>query len=258
MLPIARLFGLAIQTPLLATMLGFALASSLAGREAARRGLDGNALVNALYYGLLAGVIGARIGYVLLNLPAYERDPLGALALNPTALLYWAGWPAAIGVAACYLWQRRLLDRQVLDVLAPAAVVFTMGLAIGDFLSGSAFGTPSTLGWAVNLWNVSRHPVQLYEFLALVVILVTLMAVPRMLPGVLLDGGLALLAVALYALARVFVDGFRADVPLVLSLRVTQVAGVLIAVTALWLLREWLVPRPLSPGPVPASVEGPS
>ena len=258
MLPIARVFGLTIQTPLLATMMGFALASSLAGREAARRGLDGNVITNALFYGLIAGVLGARIGYVLLNLSAYTRDPLGALALNPTALSPWTGWPLAVGFAVWTVRRKRMLNMKLLDILAPPTIVFVMGLALADFLSGNAFGTPSTLPWAVALWNASRHPVQVYEFITLGVILVGLIVVSRRLPDMLPKGGLALLAVALYAAVRILVDGFRANVPLLLGLRITQLAGVLIAATALWLLGEWLVLRPDVTALQPTSEVNPS
>ena len=69
--------------------------------------------------------------------------------------------------------------RLILDVLAPAACVFGMGLALSDLLSGNNFGTPTTLPWAINLWGALRHPVQMYEFIALGVVLMALVWVDR-------------------------------------------------------------------------------
>jgi len=52
------------------------------------------------------------------------------------------------------------------------------------------------------------------------------------------------LAIALAAVGRVWVDGYRAEVPLLLGVRVTQLAGVLVALVALWLLEEAMKPAP--------------
>ena len=264
MLPIVRIFALTIQTPLLAIMIGVTLAMSVAGRQADQRGLDGNAVANALWSALIAGVLGARIGYVLLNWQAYARDPLDALALNTTALSPWMGWLTALVFGSWQLWRQRGLNVKLLDALAPAMAVLAVGLAVGDLLSGNAYGTPAKVPWAINVWNANRHPVQIYGALALLLILVLLLALPRTWP----DGAVMLCFVALYAFAqpldhpsegglraarpgcrgfaRVLVDGFRADVPLLLGLRVTQLAGVLIAAKALWLLGELLQASPMS------------
>lgn len=236
MLPIIRIFGLTIQAPLLAILAGFAGASWLAERRSKHYGLDGGMISNALFYGLLAGVLGGRIGYVALNFSAYARDPMGALALNTTALSPYTGWPVAIGFTALYLWRKQALRVTLLDALTPAAVVLAMGLAAADYLAGAAYGTPSTAPWAVSLWNVSRHPVQLYELAGLAVILAITLGIRRPLPG----GALALLTLALYACLRVFVDGFRADAPTLLGMRITQLAGLVIAVTSLWMVGELL------------------
>lgn len=236
MMPIIQIFGLTIQAPLLAVMAGFAAASWLAERRSKHYGLDGGLISNALFYGLIAGVLGARIGYVALNVSSYARDPLGALALNTTALSPHMGWLVAAVFVAAYLWRKQALRVSLFDALAPAAVVFAMGLAVADFLAGSAYGTPTDLPWAISLWDVTRHPVQLYELIALVAILAVTLRAPTSLP----DGALALITLALYACMRVLVDGFRADVPAVLGMRVTQVAGVVIALAALWMLGELL------------------
>lgn len=250
MMPIVRIFGLTLQTPLLAVLAGFAGASWLAERRSRHDGFDSGVISNALFYGLIAGVLGARIGYVTLNLPSYAQDPLGALALNTTALSPYTGWPIAIGFVTWYVWRRHALRVTLLDSLVPAAVALAMGQVAADFLAGAAYGTPTTVPWAVSLWNVSRHPVQLYELAGLAVILALTLGIRRPLPG----GALALLTLALYACLRVFVDGFRADAPALLGMRITQLAGVIIAVTSLWMLGELLQTATTSaPSPV---VEG--
>ena len=237
MLPIARVFGLSLQTPVLAVLVGFALAVELARRLALQRDLDGNAIANALSNSVFAFVLGARLGYVLINLQSYLKDPLGALALNTTALLPWAGWLAALVYAAWTLHRQHALTIELADVLVPAVCVLGMGLALADLLSGDHFGTPTTVPWAINLWGALRHPVQVYECLTWGLVLMALLWAERFhLP----KGALIWVGIALIAFGWVWVDGFRAEVPLMLGLRTTQLAGLVISLIALWLLGEML------------------
>ncbi|MCL4504652.1 MAG: prolipoprotein diacylglyceryl transferase [Chloroflexi bacterium] len=237
MLPTLRVFGLSIQAPLLAIMVGFMLGLWLTARLANERNLNGNLLFDAGFYGLLAGVIGARIGYVFLNFQAYAREPLSALMPSITALQPEAGWFCGVVFAVIFLWRNKMLRRDVPDIMMPGVVIFATGLALGAFFNGDAFGIPAQLPWSIYLWGEWRHPVQLYELAGLVLILAALLIMMhRRLPA----GAVVLAGIALVACLRVFVDGFRADVATVFGLRVTQLAGVVIAVTALWLLGERL------------------
>jgi phosphatidylglycerol:prolipoprotein diacylglycerol transferase len=246
MLPTARIFGLTIQTPLLAIIVALTVAMSVAARHAARRGLDANVVSNAAFYGLIAGALGARLGYVLSNFEAYAREPLSALALNTTALLPWSGWLAGIAIALFYLWRKRQLKASLIDALAPGVAIFAMGLALADLLNGDTFGLPASLPWSVYLWNEWRHPVQLYEFVALAGIWLILELVSRRkLP----TGAMALLFIGAYAFARVIVDGFRAEGTLLAGMRMTQLAGVLISAVAVWMLAELLREAPVQTSP---------
>jgi phosphatidylglycerol:prolipoprotein diacylglycerol transferase len=223
MLPLLRVFGLTIQTPLLAILVGYMLSLFLTSRIGADHGLDGNALSDAGFYGLIAGVIGARVGYVLQNLQAYMREPLSALMPSTTALLSVAGWVTGVAFAVFYLWRKRMLRWPLLDVLAPGAALFLAGMAAGALLSGDSFGTAAQLPWSIYLWDAWRHPVQGYEFIALLAILALLyVSLQRRLP----EGTTVLLLVGLYAFTRVVIDAYRAEEVMLVGFRVTQLVGV--------------------------------
>ncbi len=245
MSPILQVFGLSIQAAPLAILAGVIAGMWLSSRLAHRRGIDGAAISDAGFYGALAGVLAARAGYVILNWPAYAAEPLSALIPGTTALLPWSGWPAGIATAVWVLRRRRALTRDVPDVLAPGAVVFGMGLALADHLSGAVFGVETSLPWSVTVWGAARHPVAVYELIALALILAVLVWMfRRRAPA----GTVALAGVALYAFARVAVDGFRSDVPLVMGVRVTQAAGLVIGGVAMWLLASLLAEGARAPG----------
>ncbi len=235
MLPLLHLFGLTIQTPLLAVLLGMTLGLMLIARLATERGLKGNELFDAGFYGLIAGVLGARAGYVVANFAAYGREPLSALIPSTTALLPETGWLCGIVFAAIYLWRKHLFSPDLPDLIAPGIAVFAMGMALGSFFSGDSFGIPAQLPWSIYLWGEWRHPVQLYEAAGLAAILVALLyLLRRRVP----EGVVALAFVGLYGGLRALIDATRAGVPTLFGLRITQLAGVAAAVAALWLIME--------------------
>ncbi|NIV31674.1 MAG: prolipoprotein diacylglyceryl transferase, partial [Anaerolineae bacterium] len=77
-------------------------------------------------------------------------------------------------VAVVYWSRRRLPVGTTLDAIAPGVTLALALERLGAFLDGSSFGGPTTLPWGVYLWDDIRHPVQLYEALALFVILAVL------------------------------------------------------------------------------------
>ena len=232
MLPILQILGLALQLPPMTVLIGLVVSTSLAGRLAERRGLNGNVIGNAGMLAFVAGVIGARLGYVLLNWSAYQQDLSAALALNANGLLAASGWLCALVAGGVYLQRKGALTLAMLDAIAPAAIFFLACWALSALFSGDGFGTPTTVAWAIDLWGAQRHPVQAYEALLLLLLALLTWRVSQA-PHP--SGAMGLAAIIGVALIRVFVDGFRADAALLGGLRVTQLAGVMTAIVAIWL-----------------------
>ena len=65
MLPILQIGPLALPVPQFSLLLALWLGLSLAENLAPRRGISSEALYNLVFTGLAAGLIGARLGYVL-------------------------------------------------------------------------------------------------------------------------------------------------------------------------------------------------
>ena len=237
MLPILRIFGFSLQTPLLALIVLYALALWMVSRMATRAGIDGGIISDAGFYAVLIGVAGARVGYVLLNLEPYLREPLSALMPSATALNPIAGIVSGAGFGYVYIKRRNVLRPALLDALAYGMPFLLIGVALASYFSGDSFGTATQLPWSVYLWGAWRHPVQLYECVALIVIFVSMYLTRK---SAWPDGARLTLFVVLYGITRVFVDGFRADATTLIGMRVTQLAGIVISATAIWLLGELL------------------
>ena len=59
------------------------LGLNLAERRTERYGISKEDINNITFYGLIAFVIGGRISYILQNLSAFTKSPLGIISINP-------------------------------------------------------------------------------------------------------------------------------------------------------------------------------
>ena len=184
MLPTLQIGPLALPTHPLLLILGFYLGLWLAAKVAARRGLNPDHLYNAGFYAAIAAVVAGRLGHVILFFPAYLSDPFSVFSPNFAAFQPIA---ALLGAIVVFIWYQRKYDVPILpllDALFVGALATIATVAFADALNGLNFGAPSTLPWAIKQWDVTRHPVQLYEMLGtLLVIILIWRYLDRLRPG---------------------------------------------------------------------------
>jgi phosphatidylglycerol:prolipoprotein diacylglycerol transferase len=264
MLPIVQVGPLAVQVPGLVLLLGLWLGLLLAEREArrwvqgpgrvaldeppagrrapSRAGLTPDTLYNLALAGLVAALAGARLAYAARYAAAYAADPLGLLSPNPNTLVLPEGLALGLLAAVVYGARHRLPLRPTLDALAPAVAAMAIALALAHLASGDAFGAPTSLPWAIYLWDEYRHPSQVYELIAALGVLGAWRVSGRFerVPG---SGRRFLWVVALLAAARVFLEAFRGDSLLMFgTLRAAQVWGLLALGGSLALMPRWAKP----------------
>ena len=240
MLPTLQIGPLIIQTPGLALLAGLWLATVLIEKEAIRLKLDSGALLKALSYGLIGGLLAGRLAYALRHIAVYLDHPLDLLSLSATTLDLATGLVAGVVIGVLVGRRARLPLRPSLDALAPGLAVLLVALGVGHLLSGNAYGAPTHLPWGILLWGETRHPTQVYEILAgLGILLAWWLAAPR-LRG---SGYAFLLVVTLGAAARVFLEAFHGDSQTWAGgFRTAQVGG--LALLAITLAIAWLWDRP--------------
>lgn len=251
MLPTIRLGPFLLQTPGLALLIGVWVGSWLAEREARRLKLDPTTLYNLIFFALISGIVGARLAYAGRYLSAYLADPRSLFALNPNTLAPTDGLLIALIVAYIYGRWKKLPLQPTLDALAPGLAILMVAVGGAHILSGDAFGAPTELPWALYLWDEFRHPAQIYETLLALVIFGLVIRRPLGQPG---RGLNFLLAVALSAGARIFLEAFRGDsIILPGGFRAAQLVSLVILLVCLWLLRTWGNPH-VTPGTSPARI----
>ncbi len=241
MFPTIPIGPMRLQTYGLALLLAYMAGMWLAARQARRRGVDSDHVYNMGLYALLVGIVAARLGHAVAYFEVYRVDPLQLLSLSPGAFLPLPGLIGAAAMAAIYLFRHHLSAVRMLDILAPGVVLALIIASLGAFLAGRDLGTLSELPWAVDLFGVRRHPVALYQALALSGLLGLLLWADRR--ATLRPGQLALVALFGYATVRLFLDPLRAEGMLVGDgWRLTQI----IALAAV-LLTGWLLGRTAPP-----------
>jgi phosphatidylglycerol---prolipoprotein diacylglyceryl transferase len=245
-----RWYGLLFAT-------GVLLGTWLAQREAIRRGQDSEQLLNVIVFGVMAGLIGARLYYVLFNWGYYGLRPLKILAVWEGGLAIHGGLLAGGLAAVIYSVCKKLPVLTYLDIMAPSAL---LGQAIGrwgNFFNQEAFGIPTNLPWKLYIEPHYRpphlagyeyfHPTFLYESLwNLLVFAILYFLLRRRLQRV--PGTLALYYLGLYSVGRFFVEGLRIDSLMLGPLRAAQVVSlVLIALSLVgltWVRDAARRPRP--------------
>ncbi len=83
-----------------------------------------------------------------------------------------------------------------------------ISLGTAHLLSGDAFGATADLPWSIYLWGEYRHPSQVYEILAALIIYFVTHRQPLGQPG---SGADFLMVVTLSSGARLFLEAFRGD-----------------------------------------------
>jgi phosphatidylglycerol:prolipoprotein diacylglycerol transferase len=233
-----RWYGILIAT-------GVLLGTTLAHREAIRRGQDPDKVLNAIVLTVLCGLLGGRLYYVLFNWEYYGANPGKILAVWEGGLAIHGG--LIVGAVAAILYCRyvRLSIPVTLDIMAPGVAI---GQAIGrwgNFFNQEAFGVPTDLPWKLYIDPAHRpawlgsfeyfHPTFLYESLwNFLVFAVLWLGLRKRLQGK--PGALTLCYLGLYSIGRYFVEGLRIDSLMLGSFRAAQVASILlVAASALGL-----------------------
>ena len=194
----------------------FYIGTSLAEQRTARHNLPAELFSKFLYYATAAFLLTGGYETISLNPTSYLPQLNLSLFNLPLGLVA----SALVGV---YYFSNKLLPIwNTLDALTYVFSFTAIGIALAHLASGQAFGMATSHPWAIEQWGALRHPTQLYELLASLVI-----------PGILWfrktdspPGAFFLHFTALTAGARLFLEAFRGDSTLVFGeFRLAQIVA---------------------------------
>ncbi len=210
-----RYYGLCIA-------LGIAAATWLTARELTRKGYDPALALDALFFVVPLGFIGARVYHVLTDYDLYAGDPFpGVFAVwNGGLGIYGAVVGGFVGVLI-FARVRGISPLVFADAAAPGLILAQAIGRWGNYFNQELFGRPSNLPWAIEIAPENRpvgfadatafHPTFLYESIWDLLVCFALLWVARRFAGRLKDGDVFLLYVSLYSVGRFFVEALRID-----------------------------------------------
>lgn len=210
-----RYYGLCIA-------LGIAAGTWLTSRELARKGYDPALALDALFFVVPLGFIGARAYHVATDYDLYAGDPFpGVFAVwNGGLGIYGAVIGGFIGVLI-FSRVRGISPLVFADAAAPGLILAQAIGRWGNYFNQELFGRPSNLPWAIEIAPENRpagfadadtfHPTFLYESIWNLLVCLTLLWVARRFADRLKSGDILLLYVSLYSVGRFFVEALRID-----------------------------------------------
>jgi len=241
--------------------LGLYAGIQVALRDAPRRGINRDQLMNVALLAAVLGIVGGRLYYVVQNNPSfYVHHPAEIIAVWQGGMAFFGaifGGALAMVISA---WRWRMPFWSLLDV---GALGMTIGQAIGrvgNIINGDIVGY-KTNGWGFEYTNpntfgplnVPVQPASLYELLISLALFLLLWNLrTRIHP----EGMLAMIYIVLYSMSQFFIFFVRDNILVLGGLKQAQVTAlVVIAITLpviAYLLRRERLARPPANQPTEA------
>ena len=218
-------YGIIIGT---AILLGFWIAA----REAKRTGQNPENYLDMGIIGVIAGIVGARLYYVIFSWDMYKDNLLDIFNLREGGLAIYGGVIAAVISVLVFAKVKHLSAPQIFDTIAMALLNGQMLGRWGNFFNREAFGGYTDSLFAMRLpldavrssdvteqmrRHIERidgvsyiqvHPTFLYESLWCMVLLIILFAYRKHKKY---EGELFLMYLFGYGLGRFWIEGLRTD-----------------------------------------------
>ncbi len=207
------------------------LGLTLSEKRVQRHQISKDALNNIVYYSILGYMLGGRILFVLANLSAFLQSPLSIFSVNIDLFDPVGALVTALLVGFVYEQRQKRPLWSTLDALTPLFATLMIGLSLSHLAAGTEFGKPTSLPWGIELWNATRHPTQIYELIASLLIFGFLWFRKTDSP----IGSDFLVFTALTAGTRLLLEAFRGDGSLIFGgLRLAQIIAWIVLAAALF------------------------
>lgn len=230
-----RWYGLMIMA---AVLVGIWVASI----EAKRRGISIDDVYSIGLWGVVGGILGARLFHVLDKWEYYLSNPLQILAFQQGGLAIWGGVAGGVLGGVLYARHKKLSVASVADMGSLGLIAGQIVGRFGCIINGDATGAPTTLPWGfryvhpnamvpqalvdyareqgLGVAQIPTQPYPLYEMLWNLAVLGILWQLRTRMR---VDGMVFFAYVALYSLGRFVLSYMRLEDQYILGLQQAQI-----------------------------------
>ena len=194
--------------------LSVVLAVVMVYREAKRKGLDADCMLDYALLTVPTAIVFARLYYVIFEWDQYAANPIHALFIWEGGIAIYGSILGGIVATLIFSKWKKISFWTLADLVAPGLV---LGQAIGrwgNFINREAFGAATELPWRMRLWTSATtymdvHPTFFYESLWNVIGLLLLYFVVSRARR--FDGENTCFYFIWYGLGRFWIEGLRTD-----------------------------------------------
>ena len=179
--------------------------SYLLARDAAQVGIKKDFIFDLMFWAVVAGIAGARLFYIILNLPFFIENPLEVIMIQHGGLAWQGGFLLGSIVGIFFIKKNKFSPTQIVDLVAPYIALGQAIGRIGCFLNGCCYGRPIVHPLFP---GITVHPTQLYLFAGLMIIFFILKKYQKVSK---IPGEVFVLFLILEPVLRFFVEFLRAD-----------------------------------------------
>ena len=233
--PIINLGIVSIHWYSIILFIAILVGSNLAIKEAKRHGFEEDFMVNLLFLGVIVGIVGARLYYVIFNFDYYKDNLIEIFKVWNGGLAIHGGIIAGLITIAVICYKKKVNLLKILDYFVVVLILAQAIVRWGNFFNGEAHGSVTTLAHLQSLYlpqfiidgmhiNGNYYiPTFLYESVWCFIGFIIMIVLRR--KKFMKIGYLTSFYLVWYGIERFFVEGMRTDSLMFFSLRVAQLVS---------------------------------
>jgi phosphatidylglycerol:prolipoprotein diacylglycerol transferase len=150
-------------------LVAFVVGVAWAIKRGAKVGMNANQVLDASFWTIIAGVLGARLVFIAQNIPHYSQNLNELFSFQFQGLTSFGGIIFGVLAMMAWSWRAKVPIQRTFDLFAgPVLLGFFFG-RIGCLLNGCCWGCPTggTVPWGISVAGEPgpHHPAQVYDAL---------------------------------------------------------------------------------------------
>ena len=221
--------------------------------ESKKQKVNKDDLIDLIFYGIICGILGARIYYVLFNLDYYLQDPIEIIKIWHGGIAIHGAIIGGLIFLIFFSKKKKLNVLKMMDIIAVGLIIAQAIGRWGNFFNQEAHGTATTLSFLKSLHlpnfiiegmhinGVYYHPTFLYESIWCLLGFIILLIVRK--NKKINIGQISGIYLVWYGIERFFVEGLRTDSLMLASIKVAQVVSIIYIISGIVLFLLYIIKK---------------
>lgn len=230
------IFNIDIYWYSICILIGIIIAYFLITKEAKRHCINVDSISNMIFYGIILGILGARLYYVIFNYSYYLSNPIEIFDIRNGGLAIHGG--LIIGAIFIYFYTKKynLNFIRILDIIAPSILIAQACGRWGNFFNQEAYGSMTTLStlksmhipkFIIDGMNIDGNyyfPTFYFESICCLIGFIILLIIRK--KKNLKLGTISAIYLIWYGVVRFFIESLRTDSLMLFNLKMAQIVSI--------------------------------